>query len=243
MGVKPVAIVTGGQGGIGRAIVARLAAAGFTVVSGDLTVAPAESDRPDPARDGVFLHHLDVTSSASVTTAVAAAARLGPVTALVNCAGILRVFAPDGFDDDTARHMFEVNLLGAARVVSVTLGVMADGGAIVNISSVAPRLHDQPQTALYAASKAGLETYTGHLAHGLASRRIRVNAVAPGIVDVAMTDAMRQVALAPGSPLSRCPAGRMATAEEIAEGVAFLLSDQASYVNGTTLVIDGGIGG
>lgn len=163
------------------------------------------------------------------------------LTALVNCAGILRTFAADGFDDQAARLMFEINILGAARMVSAALPHFADQGAMVNISSIAPRLHDQAETALYGASKAGLEAYTGHLARALGPRRIRVNAVAPGIIDVAMTDAMRKVAFSEGSPLARCAAGRMGTAEEIAECVEFLLSDRSSYVNGTTLTADGGI--
>ncbi len=230
------AVVTGGEGGIGRAIVARLVAAGYRVVSADIT-AGAE------ARPNVAWQHLDVTSSNSVAAAASTIGALGPIHALVNCAGILRTFAPGGFDDTAARHLFEVNILGAARVVSGFLPHLVDGAAIVNISSIAPRLNDQPATALYAATKAGLEAYTRHTAHALGSRKIRVIAVAPGIIDVDMTEAMRQVAYAEGSPLERCPAGRLGTAAEIAECVEFLLSDRASYVNGTTLIADGGIVG
>jgi len=186
---------------------------------------------------------MDVTSSESVQAAVAAVAHLGPIDGLVNCAGILRSFAPDGFDDAAARLLFDINILGAARVTSAVLPRMADGGAIVNISSIAPRLSDQSETALYGATKAGLEAWTRHTSHALAGRKIRVTGVAPGIIDVDMTEAMRKVAFSERSPLRRCPAGRMGTAEEIAEVVEFLLSDRASYVNGTTLIADGGIVG
>lgn len=234
------AVVTGGEGGIGRAIVARLVAAGYHVVSADVAVAIGG---PDPARPNVTRQPLDVTSPQSVSTAATAIGAIGPINALVNCAGILRTFAPDRFDDATARHLFDVNILGPARVISGFLPHLVDGGAIVNISSIAPRLNDQPATALYAATKAGLEAYTRHTAHGLGSRKIRVTGVAPGIIDVDMTEAMRRVAYAEGSPLERCPAGRLGTADEIAECVEFLLSDRASYINGTTLIADGGIVG
>lgn len=237
-----LAVVTGGEGGIGRAIVARLLEARYRVVSADVTVAPSATG-PDPARPDVFLCHLDVTSEDSVSAGVGWIASLGSIRALVNCAGILRVFPPNAFDGPTARQLFEVNLLGAARVTSAVLPHMTDGGAIVNVSSIAPRLNDQAETALYAASKAGLEAWTRHTAQALGARRIRVTAVAPGIIDVDMSEAMRQVAYSERSPLHRCPAGRLGRAEEIAECVEFLLSERASYVNGTTLVADGGITG
>lgn len=235
-----LAVVTGGQGGIGRAIVARLLQSGYRVVSADVTVA---EDGPDAARPGVVLQRLDVTSTNSVKAAVAKIAALGTVSALVNCAGILRTLAADGFDDVAARLLFDVNILGAARVTSAVLPHMPDGGAIVNISSIAPRLNDQSETALYGATKAGLEAYTRHTSHALGPRQIRVTGIAPGIIDVDMSEAMRKVAYSDTSPLRRCPAGRMGTAEEIAECVEFLLSDRAAYVNGTTLIVDGGITG
>ena len=237
-----LALVTGGQGGIGRAIVARLIASGYRVVSADVTVT-AEQQGPDAGRPGVVLQHLDVTSTESVRAAMAVIAPLGPFAALVNCAGILRTFAADRCDDIAARLLFDVNILGAARVTSAALPQMADGSAIVNISSIAPRLNDQAETALYGATKAGLEAYTRHTSHALGARRIRVNGVAPGIIDVDMSEAMRKVAYSETSPLRRCPAGRMGTAEEIAECVEFLLSERAGYVNGTTLIVDGGITG
>ncbi len=191
----------------------------------------------------VFLQRLDVTSTESVREAVAAAAALGPLRAVVNCAGILRSGETDRFEEDRIEEMFDINLFGAVRVTVAAAAHMTEGSAIVNVSSISCRLNDQGDLALYGATKAALESFTRANAHQLGPRRIRVNAVAPGVIDVAMSDDMRRVAFSEKSPLKRCPLGRMGTAEEVAECVEFLLSRRASYVNGTTLIVDGGISG
>jgi 3-oxoacyl-[acyl-carrier protein] reductase len=241
---RAVALVTGGQGGIGQAINRRLVEAGYTVVSGDVTVDRARSGRRDGSMDGeVLLQRLDVTSAESVREAVAAAAALGPLRALVNCAGILRSGETDRFEEDRIEEMFDINLFGAVRVTVAAAAHMTEGSAIVNVSSISCRLNDQGDLALYGATKAALESFTRANAHQLGPRRIRVNAVAPGVIDVAMSEDMRRVAFSEKSPLKRCPLGRMGTAEEVAECVEFLLSRRASYVNGTTLMVDGGISG
>ena len=235
-----VALVTGGQGGIGKAINRRLLDAGYIVLSGDVSVDPKRNGAKDAE---VYVHHLDVASLESVEGAVNRAVRLGPLTAIVNCAGILIASEAGSWDDELTKRMFDINVFGAARVTASAVQHMQDGGAIVNVSSISCRLNDQGDLALYGATKAALESLTRSNAHQLGTRGIRVNAIAPGIIDVAMSNDMRKVAFSKKSPLKRCALGRMGTAEEIAECVEFLLSDRASYVNGTTLIADGGISG
>ncbi len=238
-----VALVTGGQGGIGRAINRRLLDAGYIVLSGDTSIDPARNGTREAGEAEIYLHHLDVTSLESVQEAVESATRLGPLTAIVNCAGILIASEAGSWDDEHTKRMFDINVFGAARVTAAAIGHMKAGGAIVNVSSISCRLNEQGDLALYGATKAALESLTRNNAHQLGPRGIRINAIAPGIIDVAMSDDMRKVATSEKSPLKRCPLGRMGTAEEIAECVEFLLSNRASYVNGTTLIADGGISG
>ena len=166
-----------------------------------------------------------------------------PDSEVIRAFGILIASEAGSWDDEHTKRMFDINVFGAARVTASAVQHMQDGGAIVNVSSISCRLNDQGDLALYGATKAALESLTRSNAHQLGPRGIRVNAIAPGIIDVAMSDDMRKVAFSEKTPLKRCPLGRMGTAEEIAECVEFLLSDRASYVNGTTLIADGGISG
>lgn len=235
-----IVLVTGGQGGIGRAIVARLCQ-DHVVVSGDVVVSAEQHGTWKD--DATYLVHLDVTSRDSVERGVAAAAALGDLVGVVNCAGVLRAAGPEEWPEDRFREMFDINFFGAVRVTTAALPHLKDGSAIVNVSSISCRLNDQPDIALYGASKAALESYTRGNAHQLRGRGIRVNAIAPGVIDVDMSEDMRRVAESETSPLKRCPLERMGTAEEVAECVEFLLSSRASYVNGTTLIADGGICG
>ena len=95
--------------------------------------------------------------------------------------------------------------------------------------------------ALYGATKAAMESYTRNCATDLAPSNIRVNSIAPGIIDVDMSDDMRRLAEAEHGPVKRIPMGRMGTAEEIADAIEFLVSDRASYITGTNLLVDGGL--
>lgn len=239
-----VAIVTGGEGGIGRAINRRLIVAGYTVISGDITVrrdGEGWADREPKSR--LYRQHLDVTDAGSAERTAAVAIELGSLTALVNCAGILRGADLDGFDEQSIKSMLDINLLGAARMTNAAVAHMLPGAAIVNISSISGRLNDVSHIALYGGSKAALEAYTRTTGAALARRGIRMNAVAPGFIDVDMTPDMRRAAEAPGSPAARIPLGRFGSADEVAECVEFLLSPRASYVAGATLIIDGGLTG
>jgi 3-oxoacyl-[acyl-carrier protein] reductase len=228
------ALVTGGDGGIGRAICVRLAAAGYAVVSVDKHTAPDADTRYE---------HLaaDITAQSDLESLGALLHSRGELAAVVNCAGILRAASVATWSDSAARGLFDVNFFAAARIVALCTDLLTSRSAIVNVSSIACRLADQGDLAAYGASKAALESYTRHCATQLGPRGIRVNAVAPGIIDVGMSDDMRRVALSETSPLKRCALRRMGTPEEVAECVEFLL--RASYVNGTTLVVDGGLAG
>ena len=129
------------------------------------------------------------------------------------------------------------------RMTSAAAPHLTEGAAIVNVSSISCRVPEIGYISLYGASKAAIESYTRNAAKDLGPLGIRVNSVAPGIIDVNMSDDMRRVFEDPESPMRRVALKRMGTAEEVAEVIGFLLSDRASYVTGTNLLIDGGLAG
>ena len=221
-----VAIVTGGAGGICAAIGRRLEQSGYTVLAGDVA---GDAER------------LDVSDAASVDAFVERAAGQGPITAVVNCAGIVRFTPVSGYDDADASMLWEVNVAGIARVCRAVAGRLAEGASIVNIGSLTGSFGRLEGASLYGASKAGVEAYTRYLACELAPRGIRVNAVAPGYIAVPMSPSMRAVSGGEEEVVKQVPLGRLGKVDEIAEVVEFLLSDRASYVTGTTIRVDGGV--
>ena len=233
-----VALVTGGAGGIGRAINARLAEAGWQVLAGDLPSAIAASD---PTSHSVTAVELDVTDRCSVAAFVAAGAQTGSIGAVVNCAGIVRFTPVTGFDDADASLLWEVNVAGAARVCSLASAEMAEGGAIVNIASITGFTARLAGASLYGASKAALAAFTRYLASELAPRRIRANALAPGYIAVPMSPAMEAISGGKGEVVKGVPLGRLGSTDEMAEIVEFLISERASYITGATLLADGGV--
>lgn len=228
-----VALVTGGAGGIGTAINERLVEAGYTVLAGDLTDAPAEG--------GVHRARVDVTDATSVDEFVAAGARLGQIGAVVNCAGVVRFTPLTGYDEADASMLWEINVAGSARVCRAAAAHIVDGGAIVNIGSLTGSFGRLEGASLYGATKAGVEAYTRYVACELAPRGIRVNAVAPGFIAVPMSPSMRAVSGGEEEVVKQVPLGRLGETTEVAEVVEFLLSDRASYVTGTTIWVDGGV--
>jgi 3-oxoacyl-[acyl-carrier protein] reductase len=230
-----VALVTGGAGGIGTAINERLVEAGYTVLAGDLTT---EAERGDGS---VQLMKLDVTDARSVEDFVAAGARLGPIRAVVNCAGVVRFTPLTGYDDADASALWEINVAGSARVCRAAAAHIVDGGAIVNIGSLTGSFGRLEGASLYGATKAGVEAYTRYVACELAGRGIRVNAVAPGFIAVPMSPSMRAVSGGEQEVVKQVPLGRLGETTEVAEVVEFLLSDRASYITGTTVWVDGGV--
>ena len=235
--------MTGSTRGLGRAIAERLSAEGAAVAVTGRQAEAAErvaSELRERGGKAIGLP-LDVTSPESVKEVVeAVASELGPIDVLVNNAGIVRDTLLLRMTDEDWDAVYETNVKGAYLCSrSVLRGMMKKRwGRIVNLSSVVG-LIGNPGQANYAASKAALIGFTKSLAREVASRGITVNAVAPGFIASDMTDALsdeQKAALA-----KKIPQGRIGRPEEVAGCVAFLASDEAAYITGHTLVVDGGL--
>jgi 3-oxoacyl-[acyl-carrier protein] reductase len=235
---KPVALVTGGAGGIGQAINRRLAQSGWQVLAGDLAVA---LEQQTPSGESIAVAELDVTDRASVARFVKRALALGDVRGLVNCAGIVRFTPMSGFDDADASMLWEVNVAGSARVASASVAHMPPGSAIVNISSVTGYIGRLRGASLYGASKAALVAFTRYLATELAPQGVRVNGLAPGYIEVPMSPSMRAISGGEEKVREQVPLERLGTPDEMAEIVEFLISERSAYINGETILADGGV--
>jgi 3-oxoacyl-[acyl-carrier protein] reductase len=233
-----VALVTGGAGGIGQAINHRLVDAGYTVLAGDLR---SGLEAADPSGPGIDAIELDVADETSVRAAVAAALELGPLRTVVNCAGIVRSIPVDAFDAAAASALWEVNVAGMARVCSAAVPSMTEGATVVNVGSITGALGFVPDVSLYGASKAGVAAYTRYLGCQLAPRGIRVNALAPGFIDVPMSPDWEAASGGREALRATVPLGRLGEVEEMAEVVEFLASERSSYLVGTTIYADGGV--
>ena len=236
-----VALVTGGTGGIGRAICERLSTSGWSVLAADSTVdeVPAELLPSEPG--AVVDFPCDVREDESVAAAVAAAATLGRVRGVVNCAGVLLEARAHTMPAAAAEAMWAVNVMGAGRVTRAALDHLSPGSAVVNISSIVGNIGRFGGTAMYAASKAGLEGLTRALACELAPRGVRVNAIAPGYIRVPMGPSWAAMSGGEAVLESQVPLGRLGEPSEIADAVEFLLSERSSYIAGTVLRVDGGV--
>jgi 3-oxoacyl-[acyl-carrier protein] reductase len=228
-------LVTGGNRGIGLAVVRAFAEAG------DAVTATYRSGEP-PAVDGVHWVVADVTDAASVDAAFdAAEAAHGPVEVAVANAGITRDGLVLRMGDDDFTAVLDTNLAGAFRVARRAARGMLRlrRGRIVLLSSVVAMLGSAGQVN-YAASKAGLVGMARSLARELGSRGITSNVVAPGFVETEMTAELDEATQA--RYREQIPLGRMASAEEVARVVRWLASDEAAYVTGAVLPVDGGLG-
>ena len=242
---RPAALVTGGGRGIGRAICLELAKAGFDVcINYAASSAAAEQTAEDCKAFGVQAVALqaDVTNPAECQTLVDTAAKtFGRLDVLVNNAGvnadklILRMQEAD-FD-----KVIDTNLKGAffCSKAACKLMMRQRYGRIINLSSVVG-LHGNAGQSNYAASKAGLIGLTKSLAKEFAARGVTVNAVAPGFIETDMTAAMPEAAKT--AALAAVPAGRIGAPAEVAHAVAFLASEEAAYITGQVLCVDGGMG-
>jgi 3-oxoacyl-[acyl-carrier protein] reductase len=230
-----VAFVTGASRGIGRAIAIALSGAGFDVV------AAATSIEGSPPFEGAMPVNLDVTSADSVKDAFARAIKeKGRVDVLVNNAGITRDGLAVRMKPADWDAVLSVNLDGAFRCIQQVLpGMMRNRwGRIINITSVVGEAGAAGQ-ANYAASKAGLIGLTKSLAQEMGSRGITVNAVAPGYIETDMTAGLS--AEVKGRIMAQIPLARMGQPEDIAHAVKFLAGDEAAYITGHVLSINGGM--
>ena len=166
---------------------------------------------------------------------------MGTIRGVVNCAGIVRFTPMSGFADAEASAMWEVNVAGAARVSSAASERMTDGGAIANMSSVTGYIGRLTGASLYGASKAALIAFTRYLATELAPRGIRVNGLAPGYIAVPMSPSMEAISGGDAEVIKQVPLARLGSTDEMAEIIAFLLSDRSSYITGETILADGGV--
>lgn len=235
-----VAIVTGGAGGIGKAINRRLAGEGYTVLAGDLAEA-LERDDPSSDNSSILGVEMDVRDQASVDAAIASAVARGRLRAVVNCAGLVRFTPVAEAGEDEMDILWRVNVAGMARVNKACAPHLGEGSAIVNIASLTGLIGRLTGASMYGASKAGVMAYTRYLACELAGRGVRVNCLAPGYIAVPMSPSMRAVSGGEEALIPTVPLKRLGTVDEMAEVVEFLLSDRASYITGATLVADGGV--
>lgn len=242
---RRAALVTGGGRGIGRAVCLALAAQGYDVaVNYAASSAAAEKTAEDCRAYGVQAVTLqaDVTDPAACQTLVDTAAKtFGRLDVLVNNAGVTADKLILRMQEEDFDKVINANLKGSFFCCKAACKLMMRQryGRIVNISSVVG-LHGNAGQANYAASKAGLIGMTKSLAKEFAARNVTVNAVAPGFIGTDMTDAMPEAAKQ--AAMAGIPAGRIGAAEEVANAVAFLAGEGASYITGQVLCVDGGMG-
>jgi 3-oxoacyl-[acyl-carrier protein] reductase len=230
------ALVTGASRGIGRAIAAELARAGARVVVGYR--AGAEEAAALAEEIGGRAVHADVSTAGGAQHLVEEA---GELDILVNNAGLTRDGLLARMSDDDWREVIETNLSSVFYTCRAVTRPMLKrrAGSIVNVSSIVG-LHGNFGQTNYAASKAGIIGFTKSLARELGSRGVRANVVAPGYVKTRLTDEIPEEGRA--LMLANTPLGRLGDPEDVAGAVRFLCSDEASFITGEVLLVDGGLG-
>jgi len=247
--MKKILLVTGASGGIGTEVVKLASTLGYAVCihyrSNEEQANALCKELNDKGAQAMSIQ-ADVSSEADVVSMFESiTSELGPVSALVNNAGIIAPFSKlESIDAKRIEQLFRVNVSGSFLCAREAVKIMSrnnggNGGAIVNISSVAASLGSPNEFIDYAATKGAIDTFTVGLAKEVAEEGIRVNAVRPGLIETVMHahagDPSRTERLKPFIPMKR--AGR---SEEIANAILWLLSDSASYVTGTLLDVSGG---
>lgn len=242
--MKQTAIVTGGSRGIGRAVAVRLAKDGMNLVINYRGNSAAAEETERMCRElgaEVLLVQGDVSRAEDCEKLAAQAKEaFGRVDVLVNNAGITRDGLLARMTEEDFRAVLDVNLVGPWNMIKAVNRIMMKQryGRIVNLSSVTGLMGNMGQTN-YAAAKAGILGMTKSYAREVAGRGITVNAVAPGFIDTDMTEAMPEGAK--DKIITGIPMGRTGKPEDVAEAVAFLASEQAGYITGEVLRVDGGM--
>ncbi len=238
------AIVTGGSRGIGRAVSLLLAREGANVAivyAGNTAAAEETKQQAEALGAAAAVFQCDVADEQAVTDMVKAVkTQFGSVDILVNNAGITRDGLLMRMKEADWQTVLDTNLTGVYHCTKAVSKLMMKQrhGAVINLSSVVGETGNAGQ-ANYAAAKAGIIGFTKAVAKELASRNIRVNAVAPGYVETDMTAGLPDSAKE--DMLRSIPLGRPATADDVAQAVLFLASDQACYITGQVLNVDGGM--
>jgi 3-oxoacyl-[acyl-carrier protein] reductase len=237
------ALVTGAAQGIGRAIALSLAHAGADVAISDINIEKAREAAAEVASLGVKSAAIEgnVADSASAQAMVEkAVAELGKLDILVNNAGITRDNLIMRMKDEDWDLVLDINLKGSFNCAKAALKYMSKArfGRIINIASVVGAMGNAGQ-ANYVASKAGLIGLTKTIAREYSSRNITSNAVAPGFIDTAMTQALPEKVR--DELMKQIPLGRLGTSEDVAGAVKFLASDGASYITGQVIHVNGGM--
>lgn len=231
-----VAVVTGGARGIGDTIVRRF------VAEGGKAVVPDVSDPESPV-DGVRYVHCDITNRAQVEAVFASIREIeGRLDLLVNNAGTQKLGLTETFDAEEWRRLVDVHLFGAFNCSALAISIMRPqrSGSIVSIASTVATM-GLPGRGPYTAAKAGLVGLTKVMAVEVAEVGIRVNAVAPGMTGTPLFKTVVATgAVDLDAMMNEIPMRRLATTDEIASAVLYLASDEASYITGETLVVDGG---
>ncbi len=237
-----IALITGGARGIGLASAKALAADGFRPVLADIDKDAVKSAASEIGQGAVGLY-CDVGAASDINSVFdRVEAEMGPVSALVNNAGIAEAgdFLSYAFED--FQRVLDVNLTGvfvASQRAAQAMVKEGIKGSIVNMSSI-NAVVAIPEIPAYCASKGGVQQLTKATALALAPHGIRVNAVGPGSIDTDMLAGVNANPAALARAMSRTPMGRVGQPEEIAEIVAFLSSEKASYITGETIFADGG---
>lgn len=235
-----IALVTGASRGIGRAIAEKLVAGGATVIGTATSDNGAEAISAYLGDKGKGLV-LNVTDAASIDIVLQQIrAEFGEIDILVNNAGVTRDNLLMRMKDDEWQDILDTNLTSVFRLSKAVLRAMMKKrmGRIITIGSVVGTMGNAGQ-ANYAAAKAGLIGFSKSLAREVASRGITVNVVAPGFIETDMTRALNEEQRS--GILAEVPAARLGEPQEIANAVAFLASDEASYITGETLHVNGGM--
>ncbi len=243
--MQSLVIVTGGSRGIGAAICRKLAQQGYAVAvnyAARPEAAEAVVQEIIAAGGQARAFRGDVANEQEVDSVFAAAQEsFGRLVGLVNSAGIVgSTCRVDELTLEALQRTLAVNVVGTILAARAAVRAMSTrhggaGGSIVNLSSVAARLGGPGELVHYATSKGAVDTFTLGLGREVADEGIRVNAVAPGLIDTEMNPGERQARIVPNIPIKR-----VGMAAEVAEAVAWLLSPAASYVTGTTLTVSGG---